>query len=161
VLIFFANWQSQACRLLVEATRSAALQQEVADYVDRMHVWIIDGGFYDEVKRHPNRPVSVAVACALEGLNDACALARGSSVERVQRYRRCICTGLEYLLRLKCTDGERTGRIRLVPGRAGAENRHHRSCGQRLHEERRERDRARAVSLLTPYCLVAATAIGG
>jgi hypothetical protein len=105
VLIFFANWQSQACRLLFQGTQSAVLQPEVADYVCRMHDRIIDGRFYEEVERHPSRQAPVEVACALEGLNDAYALARAATDERPERYRRGICTGLEYLLRLQCTDG--------------------------------------------------------
>ena len=33
ILVFFANWQSQACRLLFEYTQSARIKQDVADYV--------------------------------------------------------------------------------------------------------------------------------
>jgi hypothetical protein len=103
VLVFFANWQSQACRLLFESTRNAVLKQDVAEYVYRMHDQIIDQGFYESVERHPARQLSVEVACALEGLGDAYAVARASSNVRAERYRECICTGLAYLLRLQCT----------------------------------------------------------
>jgi hypothetical protein len=75
----------------------------VAGYVHRLHDRIIDRGFYEDVERHPARQASVEVACALEGLNDAYALARASSAEGADRYRRCICTGLAYLLGLQCT----------------------------------------------------------
>jgi hypothetical protein len=52
--------------------------------------------------------VSVEVACALEGLNDAYAVARAANDEAtVARYRGCICTGLAYLLDLQCTQSER------------------------------------------------------
>jgi hypothetical protein len=102
VLVFFANWQSQAGRLLFECMPSAALKQEVANYVYRMHVRIIERGFYENVERHPDRQVSVEVACALEGLNDAYAIARATDDDRAERYRRSICTGLDYLLRLQC-----------------------------------------------------------
>jgi hypothetical protein len=102
-LVFFANWQSQAGRLLCECSRSAALQQDVAQYLCRMHDQIIRRGFYESVLRHPARHVSVKVACALEGLNDAYALVRACNDRRAERYRTCICAGLAYLLRLQCT----------------------------------------------------------
>ena len=47
--------------------------------------------------------MSVEVACALEGLNDAYAIGGATNDNRAERYRRCICTGLAYLLRLQCT----------------------------------------------------------
>jgi hypothetical protein len=103
-LVFFANWQSQACRLVFEYTRNNALKQNVADYVYRMHDQIIARGFYEDVKSHPTRQVPVEVACALEGLNDAYALARASKDERSVRYHQCICVGLDYLLKLQCTE---------------------------------------------------------
>lgn len=113
MLVFFANWQSQACRLLFEFTTQPALRQEVAGYIYRLHDRIIERGFYEEVDRRPTRQASVEVACALEGLNDACALARGANDDRVRRYRRSICAGLAYLLRLQCvadgTERERGG----------------------------------------------------
>ncbi len=105
LIVFFANWQSQACRLLFESTVSAAVKRDVERYVFAMHDQIIDRGFYRDVDQHPARQVSVEVACALEGLNDAYVIARGLNNERMERYRRCICIGLEYLLRLQCTDG--------------------------------------------------------
>jgi hypothetical protein len=83
MLIFFANWQSQACPLLFEFTTQPALRQEVAGYVYSLHDRIIDRGFYEEVERRPNRQVSVEVACALEGINDAYALANATNDDRV------------------------------------------------------------------------------
>ncbi len=102
-LVFFANWQSQSCRLLSELSSSAVLKQEIARYLYRMHDQIVRQGFYESVRRHPARHVSVEVACALEGLNDAYALARASGDPHVERYHACICTGLAYLLRLQRT----------------------------------------------------------
>jgi hypothetical protein len=105
ILVFFANWQSQACRLLFEFTTQPALKHEVAGYVYRLHDQIIERGFYEEVERSPSRQVSVEVACALEGLNDAYAIARATDDDRVHQYRRSICAGLAYLLRLQCVAG--------------------------------------------------------
>ncbi len=104
LLVFFANWQSQACRLLFTCTPDAALKQQVADYVFRLHDHIIGWGFYEDVERHPARQISVAVACALEGLNEAYAIARAvQEGQRAERYLRCICVGLAYLLTVQCT----------------------------------------------------------
>jgi hypothetical protein len=112
-LVFFANWQSQACRLLFDCSKSAVLRQDIANYVYRMHDQIIGQGFYESVQRHPARHVSVEVACALEGLNEAYALARALSDERSERYQACICAGLAHLLGLQCmqngTERERGG----------------------------------------------------
>jgi hypothetical protein len=105
ILVFFANWQSQACRLLFEFTTHPALKREVAGYVYRLHDMIIERGFYEEVERSPSRQVSVEVACALEGLNDAYAIARATDDDRVHQYHRSICAGLAYLLRLQCVAG--------------------------------------------------------
>jgi hypothetical protein len=119
---------------LFERTKSAALKQEVAGYVCRMHDRIIDRGFYTDVERQPARQVSVEVACALEGLNDAYALALGSDEKRAARYRTCLCVGLAYLLWLQCTHdgtarerggfgfslGERTQRIDVTGHAASA-----------------------------------------
>jgi hypothetical protein len=109
-LVFFANWQSQACRLLFEQTVNAVVKHDVAAYLRRMHDRIIGHGFYERVRRHPERQASVEVACALEGLNDAYAVARAANDEETaDRYRDCICVGLAYLLDLQCT-GSRRGR---------------------------------------------------
>jgi hypothetical protein len=113
VLVFFANWQSQACRLLFEHASDTSLKQDVARYIYRMHDQIIDQGFYMNVERRPAQQVSVEVACALEGLNEAYAIALASECERAERYRFCLCAGLAYLLRLQCahngTERERGG----------------------------------------------------
>ena len=104
LLVFFSNWQSQACRLLFECTANAVLKRNVGRYIFAMHDRIVDRGFYGDMERHPERQVSVEVACALEGLNDAYSIARSLKDERADRYRHFICTGLEYLLELQCTD---------------------------------------------------------
>jgi len=103
LLVFFANWQSQAVRLLADAAPDVAARKDVTAYVCRMLDRVIDRGFYEDVERYPARQSSVEVACALEGLNDTYALVRGSDAARAERYRRCLRAGLNYLLRLQCT----------------------------------------------------------
>lgn len=105
LLVFFANWQSQACRLLFECTENAPIKPEVARYLLAMQDAIIDRGFYRDIEHHPERQSSVEVACALEGLNDAYSVARILGDEHTERYHQCICSGLEYLLTLQCTSG--------------------------------------------------------
>ena len=101
LLVFFANWQSQACRLLLQETKDSRLKQNVANYVFLLHDQIIEEGFYNEIERHPAYQSSVEVACALEGLNEAYAIAREHNDRRTDRYRRSICIALSYLLRLQ------------------------------------------------------------
>ena len=103
MLVFFANWQSQACRLLFEHADSPALTARVAEHMFGMQDRIIGRGFFDGVERSPNEQSSVEVACALEGLNDAYAIARASRDARAELYHRSICVGLAYLLALQCT----------------------------------------------------------
>ena len=88
LLVFFANWQSQACRLLFEHADSPALAARVAEYVFGMQDRIVRLGFFDAVERSPDEQVSVEVACALEGLNDAYAIARASGDARAESYCR-------------------------------------------------------------------------
>ena len=107
VLIFFANWQSQACRLLFESTRNDGLRKDAAGYLFQMHDRIVAQGFYDDVERQPNQQLSVEVASALEGLNDAYSVACRCGDERAELYRRCICAAIEYLLKLQCVQNGR------------------------------------------------------
>jgi hypothetical protein len=102
-LVFFANWQSQACRLLFEYAEGDALKNDVANYVFCMHDRILDHGFYEDVRQLPGQQVSVEVASAVEGLNEAYFLADCCGDERAERYRQCICIGLAYLLTLQTT----------------------------------------------------------
>lgn len=113
LVVFFANWQSQACRALFESTRDAALKRDIGSYLVRLHDRIIDSELFDRVERMPARQDSVEVACALEGLNDAYRVARDLGDARIERYRHCICRALAYLVNLQCTvrgtDRERGG----------------------------------------------------
>ena len=106
LLVFFANWQTQAARVLFEYARSVALNQQVADFAFRLHDRITGQGFYEEIGRDPARQVSVEVACALEGLNDAYTIAHAMGDARAAHYRKCICSGLAYLINLQCVRGE-------------------------------------------------------
>ena len=87
MLVFFANWQSQACRLVLESTPNKPLKRDVARYIFEMHDRIVDRGFYRDIERHPAWQTSVEVACALEGLNDGYSIARSLKDERAERYR--------------------------------------------------------------------------
>jgi hypothetical protein len=103
VLLFFANWQSQACRVLLECTQDDGRRRTLAAYLAAQHDMLVAQGFYAAVERQPEQQVSVAVACALEGLNDVYAILPSADAQRRERYRRCICAGLRYLLALQCT----------------------------------------------------------
>lgn len=112
--VFYANWQSQYAALLHARTHDDALRRTVRDYVFALHDAVLDAWFYDDVERHPMRQATVEVACAVEGLNDAYAIAaREHDSERERIYERAIGIALDWLLRAqrleRCTARERGG----------------------------------------------------
>ncbi|RPJ00079.1 MAG: hypothetical protein EHM36_15125, partial [Deltaproteobacteria bacterium] len=102
LLAFFANWQSQFCRLLYEYTQREELKNQVREYVFQLHDRIVERNFYERVRRYPEKQVSVEVACALEGLNDAYAIAPEEYEDLRKRYHESLCISLAYLLKLQC-----------------------------------------------------------
>jgi hypothetical protein len=111
--VFFANWQSQAGRLLFEATTKLKVKDFVRAFLFELHDRVIESGFYNRVARRPEAQACVEVACGLEGLADAYAIAILSQDRRTGDYRRCILTALGFLMRAQrttgCTDRERGG----------------------------------------------------
>lgn len=112
--VFFANWQSQYAAALHAATQSAPLRSAVRDYVFSLHDRIVAAHFYEDVEQHPMRQATVELACALEGLNDAYAIAvRERDAEHKRTYEREIRIVLAWLLRAQrlddCTARERGG----------------------------------------------------
>lgn len=113
LLVFFANWQSQAGRLLFEATPKPEMKDLVRTFLFELHDRVIESGFYDRIARQPEAQACVEVACGLEGLADAYAIAASSQDRRMGDYRRCALTALSFLMRAQrttgCTDRERGG----------------------------------------------------
>jgi len=112
-LVFFANWQSQAGRLLFEATTRPEVKDLVRAFLFELHDLVIERGFYDRVARRPEAQACVEVACGLEGIADAYAVAAAIGDRRTGDYRRCILTALDFLMRAQrmtgCTSRERGG----------------------------------------------------
>jgi hypothetical protein len=102
LLTFFANWQSQYCRLLCEHTQKEELRTQVRDYVFQLHDRMIERKFYEKVRRYPEKQISVEVASALEGLNDAYAIVPLEFENRRNNYQELLCISLAYLLKLQC-----------------------------------------------------------
>jgi len=113
LLVFFANWQSQSGRLLLEATTKSEVKDIVRAFLFELHDRVIASGFYERVARQPEAQACVEVACGLEGLVDAYAIAASSEDRRTRDYRRCVLTALGFLMRAQrttgCTDRERGG----------------------------------------------------
>jgi hypothetical protein len=113
LLVFFANWQSQFCRLLYQETQKQELKDRVKDYLFELHDRIIEQDFYERVIENPGQQVSVEVACALEGLNEAYAIAVEEKDHRTAAYQRALCISLAYLSNVQCvricTERERGG----------------------------------------------------
>lgn len=112
--VFFANWQSQYAALLHEHTHDEALKRGVRDYVFALHDRILRDGFYDDVERRPGRQATVEVACALEGIDDAYAIAvRERDEDHIRAYERGIRIALTWLFRAQrlehCASRERGG----------------------------------------------------
>ncbi len=109
--MFFANWQSHAGRLLFEATTKAKVKDLVRAFLFELHDRVIERGFYDRVARQPEAQACNEVACGLEGLADAYAIAASTQDRRTGDYRRCVLTALRFLMRAQrttgCTDRER------------------------------------------------------
>jgi hypothetical protein len=112
-LVFFANWQSQAGRLLFEATTKPEVKDLARAFLFELHDLVIERGFYDRVARRPEAQSCVEVACGLEGIADAYAVAAAIEDRRTGDYRRCILTALDFLMRAQrmtgCTSRERGG----------------------------------------------------
>ncbi len=66
-LVFFANWQSQAGRLLFEATAKSKVKDLDRAFLFELHDRVIKNGFSDGVARQPEAQVCAEVACGLEG----------------------------------------------------------------------------------------------
>lgn len=114
LLVFYANWQSQYAARLHSQTQSEELESAIRDYAFALHDQVLLTQFYDEIERHPMRQATVAVACALEGINDAYAIAvREGDTGHARAYAQAIRVALGWLLRAQrielCTSQERGG----------------------------------------------------
>lgn len=97
--MFFANWQSQAGRLLFEATAKSKVKDLDRAFLFELHDRVIENGFSDGVARQPEAQVCAEVACGLEGLADAHAIAASSQDRRTADFRQCAVTAPGFLMR--------------------------------------------------------------
>jgi len=114
LLVFYANWQAQYGSLLHEHTRSASCRADVRDYIWSLQDHILRSGFFDRVERTPDAQVNVEVACALEGISDAYAIAqREHDARHMDAYARAMRIALVHLLHAQrlanCAARERGG----------------------------------------------------
>ncbi|MBX3155048.1 MAG: hypothetical protein KF773_03535 [Deltaproteobacteria bacterium] len=109
-VVFHANWQAQYGLLLHEHSR--ARRDAVRAYVFALHDRIIERGFFDRVERQPQRQATIEVACALEGIIDARAIAvRENDDRRAGVYARCARVAIDHLARVQpIVDGARRER---------------------------------------------------
>ena len=104
LLVFFANWQSQYGYLLFHNSKNEELRGTLKQFLFRLHDRIESLGFYSSIQKHPDRPSTVEVACAVEGLADAYALAVFENDKHCANYQDCLRIGLSYLLEAQCID---------------------------------------------------------
>jgi hypothetical protein len=69
-LVFFANWQSQACSKLFHFTEQKDLKPQIQHFLWSMQDSIISSNFFHNIASYPDRYATVEVACGLEGLCD-------------------------------------------------------------------------------------------
>ena len=106
LLVFHANWQSQYAVHLHASTRSDAIRSAVRDHVFALHDRVRDEGFYEDVERRPARQATVEVACGLEGLADAWAIAsRERDEARLAAYACEVERAVAWLLRAQRLSG--------------------------------------------------------
>lgn len=106
LLVFHANWVAQYAVHLHEVAPDAALRAEVRDHVFALHDRVLAEGFYDALERYPARQATVEVACGLEGLGDALAIAeREGDGGRARAYRRCCGAAAAWLRDTQCVTG--------------------------------------------------------
>lgn len=113
LLVFFANWQSQTGRALYAATSRPEVKELVPAFLFELHDRVIYSGFYDHVASRPEQQACVKVACGLEGLADAYAIAASIGDHRTAHYRQYIKTALGFLVQAQritdCAGRERGG----------------------------------------------------
>jgi hypothetical protein len=114
LLVFYANWQAQYGSLLHAHTRSSTCRAEVRDYICSLLDHVLRSGYFDRIERSPDTQATVEVACALEGISDAYAIAqREHDSRRMDAYARATRIALSYLLRAQrptsCSTRERGG----------------------------------------------------
>jgi hypothetical protein len=112
-MVFFANWQSQAGRALFATTSRREIRDLIRVFLFELHDRVIESGFYDRVVKRPERQACVEVACGLEGLADAYAIAVATHDRRAGQYRAAIGATLDFLVLAQritgSTDRERGG----------------------------------------------------
>jgi hypothetical protein len=100
-------------RRLFEVTTRSEVKDLARAFLFELHDRVIERGFYDSVAHRPESQACVEVACALEGIADAYAVAAAIGDWRTGDYRRCIMTALDSLMRAQrmtgCTSRDRGG----------------------------------------------------
>ncbi len=106
LLVFFANWQSQYGALLRQRTRSEEVRAGVRDYLFALHDTILATGFYEDVAARPEWQACVQVACGLEGVVEAYAIAAAEGDRsRAHRYADAVRAAGDFLARAQRREG--------------------------------------------------------
>ena len=107
----FVPWHTQACYLIWEVTKEAALKDfifEMNDWLLSMQQWEsaefadMQGRFYDPERAYYGPPHASSTGVYLEGLIDAFTLAKQcGDNQRVERYRVAIVRGIRSIIQLQ------------------------------------------------------------
>jgi len=102
--VFYANWITQACALLFQHSSEVDLRKRIKQFLVGLHKTIlVQMNFYEIVEACPQKCSTVEVACALEGICDACSLI-SNDVDLLQlhnSFRHAIFVAVSFLLRVQ------------------------------------------------------------
>jgi hypothetical protein len=105
LLVFFANWQSRYAAILAAESERVDVRDRARSFVFALQDRVVGAGFYDGIDRHPLGQSTVQVACAVEGVVEACAVAADvRDADRVARYRGHARTALAWLADAQTVD---------------------------------------------------------
>ncbi len=120
---FFLNWHAQAARATADAlaTRDPGGARTAVDCgLALSDCLAASRGPLHAAAKTPMRMATVEVACALEGLADALAIASDAGdIHRVALYRRAASSGLRFLLRLHAAARDAVAAGQLPPPAMG------------------------------------------
>lgn len=106
MIVFFANWQTQALVSLYHLSEDKELRKNIKDFVLHLQDKIERTHFYKEIQQHPKRCATVHVACGLEALADACSLLNEEDAKWKSRLVEHLQIVLSFLLEVQSKEGE-------------------------------------------------------
>jgi hypothetical protein len=106
MMVFFANWQTQALVSLYHSSDDAALRKSIKEFILHLQEKIERSSFYKNIQQHPKRCATVHVACGLEALADAYSLLTEEDLKWKSHFRNHLQIVLQFLLNVQLKEGQ-------------------------------------------------------